>query len=243
MTLYRQIFKCSIANHKTLQPTIEEILKLLIDRESGAKVSAIAEPTARAFKAFQENSKKPKERRISSKDEEKNCTHCLSNNHNSSSSWYKHPELATEKFCQRYPTSEKRKAALVEIRNKMSEWDKAHPKKGMKVNICANVTVTRKKKDYQWYMNTAAAVNMTHDPRFYINADLDQVHELFEMADGHKIQTQAADTIALETLLDDKSAYVHLHNVHYCLELDFNLLSLGILEKKGFQFVGKQGFL
>ncbi len=84
---------------------------------------------------------------------------------------------------------------------------------------------------------------MTHDPYLYINADLDPVHEWFETADGHRIQTQGAGTIALETLLNDKSVYVHLHNVNYCFELDSNLLSLGILEKKGFQFVGKQGFL
>ena len=302
--LYRQIFKCSIANHKTLQEygeavtkarnklvelgnplpelavtcafldgldtsyqawkdmylggyskdgvdkdgkiiisTIEEMLKLLIDRGSSSKVSAILESIARAFKAFQENSKKPKEKRSSSKGEEKECTNCLSNNHNNFSCRYKHPELATENFRQRYPTSEKIKAALAELRNKMSEWHKAHQKKEMKVNICANVTATGKKKDHQWYMDTAAAVHMTHDPCLYINADLDPVHERFETADDHKIQTQGAGTIALETLLDDKSAYVHLHNVYYFPELDSNLLSLGILEKKGFQFVGKQGFL
>ncbi len=125
----------------------------------------------------------------------------------------------------------------------MSEWRKVNPKKGMKVNICVNVTATGKKKDHQRYMDTAAAVHMTHDPRLYINADLDPDHEWFETADGQEIQIQGAGTIALETLLDDKSAYVHLHNVHYCPELDSNLLSLGILENKGFQFVGKQGFL
>ncbi len=92
-------------------------------------------------------------------------------------------------------------------------------------------------------MDTAAAIYMTHDPRFYINADLDPVHKWFETADGHNIQTKSAGTIALKMLLDDKSEYVHLHNVHYFPELDSNLLSLGILEKKGFQFVGKQGFL
>ena len=142
--LYRQIFKCSIANHKTLQEygeavtkarnklvelgnplpelavtcafldgldtsyqawknmylggyskdgvdkdrkiiitTIEKMLKLLIDRESGAKVSAISESTVRSFKAFQENSKNPKEMRSSSKGKEKDCANCLSNNHNS----------------------------------------------------------------------------------------------------------------------------------------------------------------
>lgn len=91
----------------------------------------------------------------------------------------------------------------------MSEWRKAHPKKGMKVNICANVTATGKTKDHQWYMDTAAAVHMTHDLRLYINTDLDLVHEWFETANGHKIQTQGAGTVALETLLDGESAYVH----------------------------------
>ncbi len=114
---------------KIIIPTIEEMLKLLIQRESGAKILAISDSTARAFKVFQENSKKPKEKRSSSKGEEKDYTNCLSNNHNSSSYWYKHLELATEKFRQRYPTFEKGKAALAEIRNKMSEWHKAHPKK------------------------------------------------------------------------------------------------------------------
>ncbi len=69
----------------------------------------------------------------------------------------------------------------------MSEWRKAHPKKRMKVNIYANVTASGKKKDHEWYMDTAAAVHMTHDLRFYINADLDPVHEWFETADDHKI--------------------------------------------------------
>ncbi len=71
----------------------------------------------------------------------------------------------------------------------MSDLRKAHPKKRMKVNICTNVIATGKKKDHQWYMDTAAAVHMPHDPRIYINADLDPVHEWFETANGHKIQT------------------------------------------------------
>lgn len=121
--LYRQIFKCNIANPKTLQEygelviqvrnklvelenplftlvviyafldrfnisyqawkdmylrgyskdrvdkdeniiilTIKEILKLLIDGGSGVKVSAILKSTSRAFKAFQESSRKQKEK-------------------------------------------------------------------------------------------------------------------------------------------------------------------------------------
>ena len=298
--LYRQIFKCNIADHKNLQeygeavtkarnkllklgnplpelavtcafldgldtsyqawkdmylggyskngvdrdgkrivPTIEEMLKLVIDRESGAKVSTLSQSTTRAFKASQE-AKKPKERRSSSKDEKKDCTHYLSDRHNSFSCWYIHPEIAPKSFCQRYNTKKKRKAALAEFRAIISEWKKTHPKKGMIANICANITASRKQlKDHQWYMDTAAAIHMTHDLRLYINSDLDPIQEWFKMADGHKIQTHGLGIIALETLMDGESKYVYLHNVHYCLELDLNLLSLGVLEKKGFEFSGK----
>lgn len=228
---------------KIIIPMMEEILKLLIDRESRAKDSATSESSTQAFKAFQESFRKLKEKWSSSKSKKKDCIYCLSNNHNSSLCWYKHLELTNEKFCQQYSTSEKRKVVLADVRNKMLEWRKSHPKKRIKVNICANVIAMGKKKDYHWYMNIVTVVHMTHDLRLYINADFDPVHKWFETADGYKIQMQAIGTIALETLLDGKTTYVHLHNVHYCLELDSNLLSLGILEKKGFQFVGKQGFL
>lgn len=62
------------------------------------------------------------------------------------------------------------------------------------------------------------------------------------MAEDKKSETYDTGIISLETLLDDKSIYVHLYNLYYCSELDFNLLSLGILEKKGFEFIGKQKF-
>lgn len=84
---------------------------------------------------------------------------------------------------------------------------------------------------------------MTHDIRLYVNPNLDQIQEWFETANGQRIQAKGSGTIALETLIDGKNSYVHLRNVHYCPELDSNLLSLGVLEKKGFKFVGKQGLL
>ena len=60
---------------KMIVPTIEEMLKLLINREIGAKISALSQSTARAFKAFQEP-RKPKEKRSSSKGEKKD-TSCI----------------------------------------------------------------------------------------------------------------------------------------------------------------------
>lgn len=80
------------------------------------------------------------------------------------------------------------------------------------------------------------SIYMTHDPRLYINVDLDPVHKLFQTADGHKIQTQGVSTIALDMLLEGKIAYVYLHNIYYYPELDSNLLILNIFEKKEIQF-------
>ena len=84
---------------------------------------------------------------------------------------------------------------------------------------------------------------MTHDIRLYVNSNLDQIQKWFETANSQKIQAKGSGTIKLETLIDGKSSYVYLCNVYYCPELDSNLLSLGVLEKKGFKFVGKQGVL
>lgn len=84
---------------------------------------------------------------------------------------------------------------------------------------------------------------MTYDLHFYINTNLDLIHEWFEMVDSHKIQIQGVGTIALETLLDSKSAYIYFYNIHCFPKLDFNLLSLRILEKKVFYFVKKHRFL
>lgn len=57
-------------NEKIILPMIEEILKLLIDRESGAKILVTSKFIAQAFKAFKESSKKLKEKRGLSKSEE-----------------------------------------------------------------------------------------------------------------------------------------------------------------------------
>ena len=97
----------------------------------------------------------------------------------------------------------------------MLELHKANSKKGMIANICANIIATRKQKDYQQYIDTAAAVHMTYDLCLYINADLDLIQKQFKTLDGYKIQIQSTGIIILEMLLDGESIYIHLHNVNY----------------------------
>lgn len=66
---------------------------------------------------------------------------------------------------------------LADVQNKMLEWRKSYSKRAIKVNICANVIAIEKQKDHYGYINTPATIYMTYNPYFYINADLDIVHE------------------------------------------------------------------
>ena len=75
---------------------------------------------------------------------------------------------------------------------------------------------------------------MTHNLYFLINAKLDLVYEEFKIAYNHKTPIQIAYTIGLKMILDSKIAYIYSQNIHYCYELDFNLMSLGILKQKRF---------
>ena len=40
--------------------------------------------------------------------------------------------------------------------------------------------------------------------------------------------------------MDGKSEYIHLHNIHYCPELNSNFLLLGILKKKDLSFLANK---
>ena len=77
----------------------------------------------------------------------------------------------------------------------------------------------------------------------YTSTVLDDQYELIETVSGELIKTRGAGTINLDVLIDGRVTSVDLMNVHYCPEIDSNLLSLGILEAKDFEFVGRRGHL
>jgi hypothetical protein len=81
-------------------------------------------------------------------------------------------------------------------------------------------------------------VHVTHDARLVIDDELnsDQT-EWIEIASDEAIQTQDTSTIKLDVIqISDENEYVHLIEIHYYLELDTNLFSLGVLEVKELRF-------
>lgn len=86
-------------------------------------------------------------------------------------------------FVERYPRDEACKAIFREIKDTTSKWRKIHPKK--KIKVLSNITVfnTKDKKDI-WYLDTDAAVYMTHNLSLYITLVLNDHIVNIEIADG-----------------------------------------------------------
>lgn len=93
---------------KIIVPTIEEMLKLQMDRESGAKVLATSEFICELLTHFKRSLRSQKKKKSLSRADKKGCKYCLRKNHNSSSCWYIHLELTNKKFSQQYLNSEKK---------------------------------------------------------------------------------------------------------------------------------------
>ncbi len=77
---------------------------------------------------------------------------------------------------------------------------------------------------------------MTHDFSLFISSDLNDDIETIETANDEKIETRKSGTIDLKMIINDQNTNVTISNVHYCFELDSNLISLEVLEVKSFEF-------
>ena len=101
----------------------------------------------------------------------------------------------------------------------------------------SNMRITNNNdKENTWYLDTAAAVHMTHDLSLYITPNLNHQTAKIETADGTILKTQGAGTIDLCVSVENEHIQIKFSNVHYLPKLDANLISLGVLEEKGCEF-------
>ncbi len=95
-------------------------------------------------------------------------------------------------------------------------------------------------KDNRWYMNSTAIVHVTHDLFLFISDLNSNDTELIEIVNDEQIKTRETENVDLDA---DNKKDIILSNVHYCLELDSNLISLDLLESKEFDFRAKNNWL
>jgi hypothetical protein len=82
---------------------------------------------------------------------------------------------------------------------------------------------------------------VTHDLRLFISLDLnaDDI-ECIETTSDEQIKTRESETIEIEMTVDDKNITVTMTDVHYCFELNSNLISLDVLKAKRFDFLDRK---
>ena len=135
-----------------------------------------------------------------------------------------------------------RKKALKEVKNTILEWKKVYPKKEMK--DLSNIAITNnKEKQNTWYLDTTAAVHMTHNLSLYITLDLDHQTIKIETADSTILKTQDAGTIDLHVSAGNEHTQIELNNIYYLPKLDANLISFGVLKEKRCGFHAVNGLL
>lgn len=180
-------------------PTIEEVLKLLIDRESRtASTSPSSQSSTRAFNAKGRNSRPPARGEKSSNSRgqltPRYCETCYSTTHKASNCWYTHIDKANEKFKTAHPNANAIKKALEETRRVNNAWEKAHPRKGL---TAAKISTTGR-KDKVWYLDSAASVHATYVLQDSVYPDLDKPREEIEIANGDVLRTRGDGTVAIE---------------------------------------------
>jgi hypothetical protein len=81
---------------------------------------------------------------------------------------------------------------------------------------------------------------VTHDLRLFISDLNENVIECIETVNDEQIETRESETIEIEMIVNDKNTIVTMTNVHYCLELNSNLISLDVLKAKEFDFLDRK---
>jgi hypothetical protein len=81
---------------------------------------------------------------------------------------------------------------------------------------------------------------VTHDVRLFISDLNENVIECIETANDEQIETRGSETIEIEMTVDDKNITVTMTDVHYCFELNSNLISLDVLKAKRFDFLDRK---
>jgi hypothetical protein len=159
--------------------------------------------------------------------------------------WFKFSSMIMNGFHKLYSIQKARDKDRDEIRRIVVEWERTHLKKRMIIKsliIRIAITTCEENKIDQWYISIAV-VHITHDLILFMFESNSRI-ESIETVTKEKIQTRDADTINVNVILHlNEHTNVHLHDVHYCFEVNSNLLFLSELEEQGHTFNAKNSVL
>lgn len=223
------------------EPDLDAVIEQLIDKER--RLKATGESTGKAMKSTEfskskDNRGKKKAGNRTSSNEK--CSYCGYDSHTDEARcWFKHPSKAPDNW------KEQNKNRIDELQKKQANKGKdfSKPKPDFKALVAKAYSAhISPSKDENWYLDSAASVHMTHTNSYYITK-LHATNLTIIVADGSAIRASGVGTIEVTAYFGNRPEQVTISNVYYCPELESNLLSLGILEEKGYKFVGHNGTL
>ena len=230
-------FRDKDVNERSLKPDFDDMCERVLNRERRQKVLIIDQFNFKVLKAAgkansaNSNVNSNSKSKSQGKGEGKRikCDEC--NWFHGGDCWMTHSEKANQVW------RDKNKDRLVEFQKKKSE--KKNKNKGKEKACCAiNASI----KDPGFYFDSAASLHYTYFMTWY-REDPTLLNEPIEVkaCDEGTVYATHRGTIQLDTLItnddgNDEECRLSIKDVHFCPEMNTNLLSLGTLVRNGLSF-------
>ena len=132
-------------------------------------------------------------------------------------------------------------------------WEPYHGKKHLLLKNLANakptqfsrslivaLTVNHESKNTKFYLDSAAEVHMCYDKLLFSIYNTDNSSPV-HTADHTELKVLGKGTVSLDVLINGKLKVVNFYNVLHAPKLEYNLLSVGTIEKAGYSILAKKG--
>lgn len=106
-------------------------------------------------------------------------------------------------------------------------------------SLIVALTVNRESKDTKFYLDSDAEVHMFYD-RLLCSTYNKKSSPPVRTADHTQLKVLGKDMVTLDVLIDGKPEFVNFCNILHTPELEYNLLSVVIIEKVGYSILAKK---
>ena len=169
------------------------------------------------------------------------CQHCRSIYHGDNFCYYLHPEQRPSDW---RPT-EGREHLMVHQKSGSSR-NSGSDDGGVGVKIMRAFT-SRKvalsvhgERDKAWWIDSAADVHMTYDKALFSSYKA-VTNEAVQTAEGKCMEVKGKGDVILDIIVNNSTQSIRLTNVFHIPNIQYNLLSVGVIESKGFTLQFKKG--
>jgi transposase InsO family protein len=188
---------------------------------------------------FGKKDKTSKNKPFNNKDKEKSsessgpCEHCKSRTHTKKKCYFLHPDLRPNGW----EPYEGKKHLMKENLGKSAEKGSSSGVKivrSMKVSSINKITMNPDRDD-TWWIDSGADNHVCYDKELFEAGSYKKLSNThIHTANNEQIPIVGKGTVLLDTIVDGEQSQIRLTGVYHCPRLEYNLLSVSIVEAKGY---------